>query len=104
MKNQIVLESDVFCICDRLKEIDPSYFVIYNFSRKKFEVHSSQQKDSSYCFTVPFNFLDDRTIEFAKKTSVSRREEIIKEIDLQNQLIENKVQKQAIECLKEVLE
>ncbi len=104
MKNQIVLNSDVFDITGRLKEIDPSYFVVYNFDSKKYEVHSSAQKGSTYSFTSPFSTLDARVLEYARKTSVRRREEIIKEIDLNNEKIEKERVKQTVECLKEVLE
>lgn len=104
MKNQIALTSDVFSICERLKEIDQSYHVIFNVERNKFEVHSNLQRGNSYCFTIPYNTLDDRTIEFARKTRVSRMDKIIEEIDYQNKMLERQMQRQAVERLKEVLE
>lgn len=104
MKNQIVLQGDVFDICQRLKEVDETYFVVFNFNRKKFEVHSSLQRGSSYCFTIPYDCLDDRTIDFARKTSVARIDQLIKEIDQQNENLEKQMQKQTVERLKEVLE
>lgn len=103
MKNQIVLDSDPLFICERLKEVDKSYYVVYDFSKNKFEVHSSEQRGGSYCFTVPFDTLDERAITFAKKTSVLRQDEVIKEIDLENQKLERNIQKKAVERLKEVI-
>ena len=104
MKNQIALTSDVFNICERLKEVDQSYFVVFNFDRDKYEVHSNLQRGNSYCFTIPYNTLDDRTIEFARKTRVSRMDKIIEEIDYQNEMLERQIHRQTVERLKEVLE
>ena len=103
MKNQIVIDGDVLDICSRLKEVDRSYFVTYNISRKKFEVHSSQQKGGSFCFTIPYDFLDERTVEYARKSSISRKNEIIKEMDKQNEKLQKKQFDDAIDHLKEVL-
>lgn len=103
MKNQIVIDSDNLFILERLKEIDKSYFIIFNLIRKKYEVHSSSQKGNSYCFTIPYNTLDERTIEYARKTRIERRDEVIKEMDRENEKREKNLYKQAVDQLKEVL-
>ena len=104
MKNHIVIENDNLYILERLKEIDESYFIVYNTLTSKFEVHSSGQIGGTYCFTIPYSTLDERTIDFAKKTRVERRDEIIKEIDRVNEKREKEVYKEAINHIKEVLE
>lgn len=103
MKNQIVIESDNLYILDRLKEIDESYFLVFNLDRKKFEVHSSDQRMGTYCFAVPYDSLDERTILFARKTRISRRDELIKQMDRENEKLEKKMYRDAVDHLKEVL-
>jgi hypothetical protein len=104
MKNQTVIYDDNFFITQRLKDIDESYFVVYNFDKQKYEVHSDAQKGGTYCFTVPFNSLDARTLTYAKKTRVNRRKEIIDEIDRENELREKRLRRDAVDRIKEVLE
>ena len=103
MKNQIVIESDNLCISKRLKEVDLSYFIIFNLSRKKFEVHSNSQRGGSYCFTIPYDALDERTIFLARKTRVERRDEVIREMDRENEKREKRLYADAVDRLKEVL-
>ncbi len=95
------IENDCYFICQRLKEIDPSYEVFYKNGR--YEVHSFEQVKNSYCFTVPFGELDSRTIDFALKTRSSNREKIIAEIEKNNQLLYEKNIKDQVNLLKEGL-
>lgn len=84
-----IVNTNVFHIPERLKEIDSSYFVVRNHKTKKFEVHSSKNIGFSRCFVVPFEELDVRTIDYAKETYVGYRgKEIFTEIDRHNQKLE----------------
>lgn len=103
-KHLIILGTDNLYILDRLREIDDSYFIVYNLDRKCYEVHSSEQRGGSYCFTSPFSILDDRIVEYARKTRAMRKDEIIKEIDEANAKRENRIYKDAAEKIREVLE
>jgi hypothetical protein len=103
MKNQMIISSDTFYISERLKEIDESYFLIFNFDKNKFEVHSSCQGVQTYCFTVPYNVLDERTIDYALKTRAQNLDEIISQIDKENEELEKTREKDAVKCLKEVM-
>ena len=103
-KDLIRLDTDNLYILERLKEIDESYYLVYNLNRKCFEVHSEEQRGGSYCFTSPFSILDERIIEYARKTRSIRRDEIIREIDLENEKCEKRIYKEAVEKIKEVLE
>ena len=85
---RIKIDSDVFNITRRIKEIDNSYFVMYNLSSHKYEIHSSKNK-STYCLTVPYNQLDARTIELIHKTAIRNYDAIMREIDLHNSKIES---------------
>ena len=103
MKNKIVIKSDNLCICDRLKEVDPTYYIIFNLARKKFEVHSSCQRGGSYCFTIPYDALDERTIFYARKSRIERKDEVIREMDKENERREKRLYQDAVDRLKEVL-
>lgn len=84
---RIKIDSDVFNISNRLKEIDSGYFVMYNLSSKKFEIHNNNQKNT-YCLTIPYGQLDTRTIDFVNKTSIRNYDKIIKNLDKNNANIE----------------
>lgn len=102
MKNQVIIDSDTFYISQRLKEIDETYFLVYNFTKQKFEVHSSAQKDT-YCLTVPYKVLDERTIDYVQKTNSANLDRLIKEMDEENEKLQTKREKEAVNYLKEVL-
>lgn len=103
MKNQTAIQSDTFFIGERLKEIDESYFLVFNFDKQKFEVHSCCETGSTYCLTVPYDVLDERTVALVRKTRASNIDRLIEEMDKENEKIEKKREKEAIDCLKEVI-
>ncbi len=98
----IEIENDVYYISSRLKEIDREYRLRYNLRRSCYEVHCLDQKDS-YCFTVPFDQLDERTLLFALKTRRENRDKIIKEIEKNNEDVYNKQIKEQVKLLKEAI-
>lgn len=104
MKNLINIFTDPFFICQRLKEIDRSYFVMFDLEKKNYQLHSSEQRGNSYCLTFPFDCLDARAVEHARKTRVENEEKIIEEIDRENKRLEKKLIKDEINRLKEALE
>lgn len=103
MKNLIKIENDCFFICQRIKEVEPSYEIYFNIDSSSYEVHSKTQVKNSYCFKIPYSQLDDRVIDFAYKTKVENMDEIIKEIDKHNQLLYEKELKTQVESMKEAL-
>ena len=58
----------------------------------------------SYCLTFPFDCLDARAVEHARKTRVENEEKIIEEIDRENKRLEKKLINEEINRLKEALE
>ena len=102
LKNYLDIKDDVYYICQRLKEIDRSYYVLFNLDRKKYEIHSNEQKDT-YCFTVPFDQLDERTLFYSLKTRSDRRDKIIKEIEKSNEENYKKLIKEQVNLLKEAI-
>lgn len=65
---RIKITDDVFFIASRLKEVDPTYYVVYDPDRRRYEVHSDGQRGNSLCFVVPYDRLDARTIDYALRT------------------------------------
>ncbi len=59
---------DLYFIASRLKEIDPTYYVVYNLDKSRYEVHSDEQRGNSLCFVVPYGELDARTLDYAART------------------------------------
>jgi hypothetical protein len=58
------VKTNVYKIPERLKDYDDSIYILWNKLRKKYELHSTDNKwGGTYCFDIPFNELDDRTIK-----------------------------------------
>lgn len=92
---KIIVESDCLDILQRIKEVDSSYYIIFNTKSKKYEVHSNDQAFSSYCFTSPYAFLDERLVDYALKTRRQNKDKLIAEMEKENQkLIKNQQKKQ----------
>ena len=94
---RIKIESDVFNIINRIKEIDDGYYIMYNLSNKKFEVHNKYQKNS-YCITIPYSQLDERTIKLINETSIKNYDKIVKDLEQNNK----KYQEKEINKVKEI--
>jgi len=103
LKKLIKINSDVFFICERLRQIDESYEVYFNTDLNCFEVHSSAQKQNSFCFKVPYSQLDERTLVYARKTRIENRDNILREIEQNNQMVYEKNIKEQVNMLKEIV-
>lgn len=79
----IEVKNDVYFIADRLKEVDENYFILFNTKKQHYEVHHKAQSDT-YCLTVPYAELDERTIVFVNQTRVENRDRLIRELDEEN--------------------
>lgn len=86
MKKEI--KSDVFDIVKRLKQIDDGYFVLFDTEKQKFELHNLFQPNTTYCLTLPFEFLDERTIHLTLKTLRKNQNDLFEEMERQNQKFE----------------
>lgn len=85
---KIKIDSDVYDIVERIKEIDEGYFIIYNTDNGCFELHNYNQFNT-YCLRIPYDSLDERVISLIYKTLSSNLDNIIKEIDEQNEMLED---------------
>ena len=103
MKNLLIIEGDTFFINERLKEIDKDYYVVFNLQKQKYEVHVRGQTGNSYAFTLPFDSLDERAILFAQKTRIANMEKILEEIEKDNEESYERLIKQQVNLLKEII-
>ena len=101
---KIKILSDVFNISKRIKNIDRDYFVLYDTSKQKFEIHNSNQIGSSYCLTIPYDELDERTLKCVLKTQSANIEEILNEIENDNNLRESAIKTSAFSKIMESVE
>ena len=83
----IELKHDALFVSERLKEIDESYYLVFNTIKGKYEVHSNAQNGCTYCLTCPNQGLDERLVELTKKTRRENLNELLKEIDKENEKI-----------------
>ena len=80
---------DTLGIATRLRMIDDGYFILFNTMSGKFEVHNTYNGDkNTYCFTVPFNALDARTIDHCQKTRIENSDKLIKQMEEDNKKID----------------
>jgi predicted ATP-dependent serine protease len=83
------ITDDLFDISGRLREIAPEYQIYRNRECGRFEIwwhgHCS--------LVVPFDCLDERTVDYARKTRRENADEIAQEIDGANSRIEQDRQK-----------
>ena len=91
------IEHDLFDIASRLKEVDERYELFFNKSLGRYEIFANGVLQ----IAVPFDRLDARTVEFARKTRLENLQKLIENIDRENALLDEMKRKQTIEdCLK----
>lgn len=71
-KNVSLVSCDVNNIAKRIRDLEDGYFIVHNNRTNCYEVHSTMNIGDTYCFTVPYETLDARTLEYCRYTSTSR--------------------------------
>lgn len=89
LKNYTLIKNDMFHISERLKRINKNYYILFNQKKLRFEVHSSEQLNNSYCFLVPNNKLDKRVLDYVFYSNINNFDSIISKIDNDNAKIIN---------------
>ena len=94
---KILVKSDMYDICNRVKKFDVSYRVVYDTVANIYQIYSTRLNQSielisstplSYVCTLPYNTLDVRTIKHLYDTRVENIEELINKIDENNRKLE----------------
>lgn len=99
----ININTDNFFVTKRIKEIDTNYFIVFNTKSKKFEVHNKEQHENTFCLSLPFGELDNRTLDLVQKTRVENINKLIEEIDKENQKKETQKHKEILNLAREIL-
>lgn len=68
-----VIESNVFDIPQRLKDYDKNLFIVYNLKKDRFEIHSLENPFDSYCISIPYKELDERTLTLVRRGDMKTR-------------------------------
>ena len=87
MKKKILF--DVYNISKRIRNIERNYYVVFNTSNNKFEVHNSSQIGSSYCLTLPYDKLDERTLKYVRSSNCTNIDEILEKLENDNKIRES---------------
>lgn len=100
---KIKIMHDVYNISKRIRLIDKGYYIVYNTSTHRFEVHNSSQLGSSYCLTLPYLELDERTLKYVHQTKSENIEKILETIENENKLMESACKSKALSLVCEQL-
>lgn len=84
------MDSNVYLIPERIREIDDRYRVVRNVQAERFELHHLGQYEktgNSFCLVIPYGELDARAVEYVHRTSVQNRNLIreLREMDEDNE-------------------
>lgn len=83
-----MVKDDLFHVAKRLRQIDSRYRVYFNRRLFRFEIHVQRAMQ----IALPFDRLDERSVEYVRKTRVENLDALTKEIELDNAKIEKRRQ------------
>ncbi len=83
-----MVKDDLFHVAKRLRQIDSRYRVYFNRRLFRFEIHVQ----GAMQIALPFDRLDERSVEYVRKTRVENLDALTKEIELDNAKIEKRRQ------------
>lgn len=78
------IDSDLFDIASRLKEIDDRYELYRNLVLNRFEIHAN----GALQIAVPFARLDARTLDLARSTRMEYALRLIENMDKENNALQ----------------
>lgn len=104
MRDRVVkITHDVFDIADRLKEIDEGYYLVYNLTRKRYEVHHGEG-EKSLQLVLPYDSLDARCVQRVRETRREYVENMLRDMDRENEKKRLQKEREEIENLHAFLE
>lgn len=83
-----MVKDDLFHVAKRLRQIDSRYRVYFNRRLFRFEIHVQ----GAMQIALPFDRLDERSVEYVRKTRVENLDALTKEIELDNAKTEKRRQ------------
>lgn len=85
----IPVYKNVYHIPERLKNYDSSFFIVFNKIKQKFEVHNLENPLNTYCLTVPYPELDERTLNFTWENDIKvHGDKLFKHLDAEQERME----------------
>ena len=78
------INHDLFDISKRLKSIDRRYALFFNRKKNRYEIYAN----GAMQMALPFERLDARALNYARKTRLENLEKIIAEIEEENARLE----------------
>lgn len=84
----VLVKDDLFHVAKRLRQIDSRYRVYFNRRLFRFEIHVQ----GAMQIALPFDRLDERSVEYVRKTRVENLDALTKEIELDNAKTEKRRQ------------
>ncbi|MBQ2715133.1 MAG: hypothetical protein IJF76_05855 [Clostridia bacterium] len=100
MRDVVVkITHDVFDIADRLKEIDGAYYPVYNLTKKRYEVHRGEGKNSCQV-VLPYDSLDARCISRVRETRIEYVENMLRDMDRENEKIRKREEREREDRLR----
>lgn len=87
-KYREIIISSVHNIPQRLKQIDKGYFLVRNHETQQYEIHHREQIGDSFCLTIPYKELDERTLQRVRETRIEYIDKIKEEIKKNNEALE----------------
>lgn len=87
-KDREIITSSTCNIPQRLKGINKNYFLVRNHSTGQFEVHHKKQPFNTFCLSISWDELDERTLERVRETRIEYMDNIIAKMDRENERIE----------------
>lgn len=94
----------MFGIARRIRAVDPDYFVVYSYEKKRYEVRSKGQRGSTLAVVLPYPVLDERAFLHVVKTRRERVKQLLEEIDAANEKAEKSAVERAVRDVEEKTE
>jgi hypothetical protein len=99
MPESILVETNVFNAPERIREIDPDYFVVFDPRNQKFELHHKEQEFTP-CFVFPFDELDGRAVDYVQDSRIERFRDKIQKMEENNRKIEEAQHKEFMDKIE----
>ena len=101
MQKSFEIDSDCLDIIKRIKSVDKDYFVVYNIDKKMFELHNRSQFGNTYCLTLAFDSLDERTFDLVLKTRANNFDALFEEMEKENKKLMERQTKEVLNDFEE---
>lgn len=97
-----LVETNVCRIPERIREIDPDYFILFNTYSQKYELHHKMLPWDTYQLTFPYPELDARSVFHVNRTHVRRAKQLQREVEENNRKIDEAKQKRFKDQVREI--